>query len=59
MPVTIRVPSGLNATLHTISVCSLRVKASWPVTAFHNFAVQSSLPVTIRVPSGLKATLRT
>jgi len=36
-----RVPSGLNATLVTMSVCPLRARTSWPLSASHTFAVLS------------------
>jgi hypothetical protein len=52
-------PSGLNATLFTQSVCPLRERASWPVAASHTFTVLSQLPLTMRLPSGLNATLVT
>ncbi len=58
-PVTIRVPSGLNATLLTALVCPVSSSSGVPVRASHTFAVWSRLPVTIRVPSGLNATLFT
>ena len=38
---TMRLPSGLNATLITALVCPLRVSSSWPVAASHTFAVVS------------------
>ena len=53
---TIRLPSGLNATEVTIFVCPLSVTVSLPVFASHSFTVFSQLPVTIRLPSGLNAT---
>ena len=59
LPVTMRLPSGLNATLMTPSVCPLRESSSWPVSASHTFTVLSQLPVTMRLPSGLNATLLT
>ena len=58
LPVTMRLPSGLNATLVTGSVCPLSRAGAVPVRASHTFAVLSQLPVTMRVPSGLNATLR-
>ena len=36
---TMRLPSGLNATLFTEAVCPLRTRHSWPVSASHTFAV--------------------
>ena len=57
LPVRMRRPSGLNATLVTQSVCPLRAKSSWPLAASHTFAVLSWLPVRMRRPSGLNATL--
>ena len=54
-----RLPSGLNATLVTMSVCPLRERTSWPVAASHTFTVLSSLPLTMRLPSALNATLVT
>ena len=56
---TIRVPSGLNATLVTALHVPFELETACPVRASHTFAVWSSLPVTIRVPSGLNATLYT
>ena len=58
LPETIRLPSGLKATLTTSSVCPLSVSVSWPVAASQTFTVPVRLPLTIRSPSGLKATLR-
>src|ERR1700733_293110 len=57
LPLTIRFPSGLNATHITPPVCPLSVRVSWPVAASHTLTVWSSLPLTIRFPSGLNATL--
>ena len=54
-----RLPSGLNATLVTVSVCPLRERISWPLSASHTFTVLSWLPLTMRLPSGLNATLMT
>ncbi len=59
LPVTMRVPSGLNATLITPARVPLESSRAVPVRASHTFAVRSPLPVTIRVPSGLNATLIT
>ena len=56
---TMRWPSGLNATQYTAAVCPLRTRSSWPFSASHTFAVWSTLPVTMRLPSGLNATLLT
>ena len=58
LPVTIRVPSGLNDTLDHRARVPFEVEQGVPVRASHTFAVLSSLPVTIRVPSGLNDTLR-
>ena len=58
LPVTIRVPSGLNATLIPRPV-ALEFEKWRSRPRVHTFAVWSSLPVTIRVPSGLNATLFT
>ena len=57
LPVTIRVPSGLNDTLDTVSVWPFSSSKGVPVRASHTFAVRSRLPVAIRVPSGLNDTL--
>ena len=56
-----RLPSGLNATLVTTSVCPLRTRTSWPFSASHTFTVSSdtAVPETMRLPSGLNATLDT
>ena len=59
LPETIRLPSGLNATLVTALVCPRRVIASCPVLGSQIFIVLSELPETIRLPSGLKAPLLT
>ena len=59
LPVTMRVPSGLNDALLTAPVCPLSSSKAVPVRASQTFAVRSSLPVTIREPSGLNATLVT
>ena len=53
------VPSGLNETLKTLSVCPLRVLIWSPVLAFHKRMVPSALPLAIVVPSGLNDTLET
>ena len=58
-PVTMRVPSGLNAALDIWSVWPLSSSRGVPSCASQTFAVRSQLPVTMRVPSGLKATLST
>ena len=52
-----RLPSGLNATLQTSSVCPLRVRNSCPVAASQIFTVWSKLPEASRLLSGLNATL--
>src|SRR4051812_16410884 len=59
LPETMRLPSGLNATLVTLFVCPLRVRTSFPVCASHTLAVLSELPERMRLPSGLHATLVT
>ena len=60
LPETIRLPSGLNATLHTVSVWPVSGgPIGWPVAASHTRTVLSKLPETIRCPSGLNATLST
>ena len=59
LALTTFLPSRLNATLCTESLCPLRVKSSLPIAASHTFIVWSTLPVTIRVPSRLNATLVT
>ena len=38
---TMRLPSGLNATLVTPPVCPLRERSSWPLSASHTFTVLS------------------
>ena len=53
-------PSGLNATLVTVSVWPVSGwPMGWPVAASHSRTVLSPLPEAIRVPSGLNATLVT
>ena len=52
-----RLPSGLHATLDTLSVCPLRERGSWPLSASHTISILSSLPATMRSPSGLHASL--
>ena len=53
-----RLPSGLNATLNTVSVCPvIGWPRGWPVSASHTRTVVSALPETMHVPSGLNATL--
>ena len=60
LPETMRVPSGLNATLLTRSGVAVEGCADrWPVSASHTLTVLSSLPETMRLPSGLNATLVT
>ena len=54
-----RLPSGLNATLVTGSVCPLSVSISVPLSASHTLTVLSQLPLTMRLPSGLNDTLLT
>ena len=55
-----RLPSGLNATLHTAPVWPVSGwPTGWPVAASHTRTVLSPLPVTMRLPSGLNATLVT
>ena len=55
-----RCPSGLNATLYTVSVWPV---SGWPmgfpVSASHSRTVLSALPEAMRRPSGLTATLST
>ena len=58
LPLAMRRPSGLNATLDTL----LSWRIGWPMSSpsvFHNRTVLSSLPLAMRVPSGLNATLVT
>src|SRR5262249_49474657 len=57
LPVMMRLPSGLNASLLIQFVCPLSAAFSWPVSASHTCAVPSSRPVSSRLPSGLNATL--
>ena len=53
-------PSGLNATLDTVSVWPVSGSPTgWPVAASHSRTVLSELPEAMRVPSGLNATLDT
>ena len=60
LPETIRVPSGLQATLLTKSECPVRGSPmACPLCASQSRRVLSSLPETMRVPSGLQATLKT
>ena len=49
-------PSGLNATPVTPSVCPLSVSSSWPVAASQTLTVSSQLAEARRLPSGLNAT---
>ena len=56
LPLTNRLPSGLNATDHTQPVCPSRVATSSPVATLHNRIEPSKLPLASRRPSGLKAT---
>ena len=41
LPLTMRLPSGLNATLLTQPVCPLRVRVSLPLSASQTFTVLS------------------
>ena len=50
------VPSGLQATLVTQSVWSVRVVSFSPVWGFQMMQVLSSLVVAMRLPSGCQAT---
>src|ERR1017187_7604732 len=59
LPVAMRVPSGLQATLNTEPSWSSNVCNNLPVAASQTLAVRSTLPVTRRLPSGLQATLKT
>ena len=60
LPETMRLPSGLNATLFTQSVSPVSgAPMGWPVSTFHSRMVLSQLPETTRRPSGLNATLST
>src|SRR5688500_2273307 len=58
LPLAIRVPSGLNATLKIGAECPFRLSVSSPVAESQTLRVWSTLPLTIRLPSGLKATLK-
>src|SRR2546421_2109775 len=54
--VTMRLPSGLNAALKTVSSWPLRGSLiGLPVSASHSSAVLSVDAVTMRLPSGLNA----
>jgi hypothetical protein len=53
--VATRVPSALNAALHTLAVCLLKTAISFPLMVSHGRAVVSLDAVITRVPSGLKA----
>ena len=55
-PVSARLPSPLNATETTWSVCPLRVWIGLAVSASQRIAVLSSDPVRTRLPSPLSAT---
>src|SRR5947209_1480080 len=60
LPDIICCPSGLNATLFTLSVCPVNgCPICLRVPASHNRRVLSELPDTIHFPSGLNATLVT
>jgi hypothetical protein len=48
LPLTMRSPSGLIATLVTKSLCPLRVTSSLPDCPSQTFSVVSSLPLTMR-----------
>ena len=52
LPVTIRVPSGLNETLSTSAKCPRRSNTNCPVRASQTFAVRSELPLAIRCRPG-------
>src|SRR5262249_60974269 len=53
------VPSGLQETDNTPSVCPLRTAFSWPVCGSHSLTVLSMLAEASVLPSGLYATART
>ena len=55
--VTMRLPSGLNAALHTILMALSGSPIGLPVSASQTRAVLSSDAVTMRLPSGLNAAL--
>src|SRR6266404_997204 len=59
LPLTIPSPSGVNATLYTLSLCPLRRSISWPVATSHMRTVLSREPAATRRPSGEIATLVT
>src|ERR1051326_6695021 len=59
LPVTIRVPSGLNAALTTAAVCLLSTFSWLPVDASHTRAVRSQLPLTNAAPVESKLTVGT
>src|SRR5438067_1746085 len=59
LPLTMRLPSALMATLRTGPVCPLRENTSVRLSASHTFTVLSSPALTMRLPSGLMATLLT
>jgi hypothetical protein len=57
LPEARRLPSGLNASLDTSSVCPWSgERRVWPVSTSHSLTVRSALPDAIVLPSGLKAT---
>ena len=58
--VTLRLPSGLNAALDTMSLWPLSgPPIGWPVATSQMRAVLSRDAVTMRVPSGLNVALNT
>ena len=59
LPVTIRVPSGLNATLDTPVRVPLQVSEARARSRVPHLRRLVVLPVTMRVPSGLNDTLIT
>src|SRR5262249_36516467 len=55
LPEAMRLPSGLNATPLTHSVCPLRVRSSLPVAASPTSTGVSPLPAPTRMPTGRSA----
>src|SRR5438128_1638083 len=55
LPLAMRLPSGLKATLKTESAGPLSVRVSCPVVASQILIVWSWLPLAMRLPAGLKA----
>src|SRR5580700_3748976 len=55
-PLTIHLPSGLNATLFTEPACPLSARNSRPDVASHTLALPSQVALATHLPSGLKAT---